>query len=384
MAKTDDALFLTRENVMNKSIFLAFAVVVALGLWMTSGAYLNADESTVLETESKPVELMKVSVLHSKAKNVQRYVTVQGQVEANRSVDIKVEVDGRVSKIGVKEGSRVNKGDSIITLSADYRLKQLAKAKAVLRQKNSDYAASKKLKKRGLLAENRLIADQAEVQIARADLATIQHEVDSAKVMAPFSAVLNSRTVEMGDYLQKGDSIGTLVDDAVLKVTGQVPQQNVGDLQLNQAVEVSLSNGLNAFGNLAFISAVADNVTRSYRVEVHLDNAKRSRLIGLTASLKLPLGNESGHLLPSSVLGLSTSGELEVKALDSQNKVRTEIVSIIRTDKEGFWLRGLQPNVTVITQGKDFVSEQDLVDPIVEKPEVVKEGVVSTQLTAKE
>jgi multidrug efflux system membrane fusion protein len=386
MAKTDDAL-LTRENVMNKSIFLAFAVIVALGLWMTSGAYLNADESTVDEPQSKPLELMKVSVIHSKAKNVQRYVTVQGQVEANRSVDLKVEVDGRVSKIGVEEGSRVNKGDSLITLSADYRLKQLAKAKAVLRQKNSDYAASKKLKKRGLLAENRLIADQAAVQIARADLATIQHEVDSAKVMAPFSGVLNSRAVEMGDYLQKGDSVGTLIDDAMLKVTGQVPQQNVGDLQLNQAVEVNLSNGLSAFGNLAFISAVADNVTRSYRVEVHLDNTKRSRLIGLTASLKLPLGNESGHLLPSSVLGLSTSGELEIKALNSQNKVRTEAVSIIRTDKQGFWLRGLEPSITVITQGKDFVSEQDIVDPVIEDVEVTQEKIQSIdnpQLPAKE
>ena len=386
MAKTDDAL-LTRENVMNKSFFLAFAVIVALGLWMTSGAYLNADESTVDEPQSKPLELMKVSVIHSKAKNVQRYVTVQGQVEANRSVDLKVEVDGRVSKIGVEEGSRVNKGDSLITLSADYRLKQLAKAKAVLRQKNSDYAASKKLKKRGLLAENRLIADQAAVQIARADLATIQHEVDSAKVMAPFSGVLNSRAVEMGDYLQKGDSVGTLIDDAMLKVTGQVPQQNVGDLQLNQAVEVNLSNGLSAFGNLAFISAVADNVTRSYRVEVHLDNTKRSRLIGLTASLKLPLGNESGHLLPSSVLGLSTSGELEIKALNSQNKVRTEAVSIIRTDKQGFWLRGLEPGITVITQGKDFVSEQDIVDPVIEDVEVTQEKIQSIdnpQLPAKE
>ncbi|MCJ8298001.1 MAG: efflux RND transporter periplasmic adaptor subunit, partial [Pseudomonadales bacterium] len=247
---------------------------------------------------------------------------------------------------------------------ADYRLKQLDQAKAVLRQRNSDLSASRKLKKRGMIAENRLIADQAAVQTARAQLALIQHEVDSASVLAPFAGVLNSREVELGDYMQKGNVVGVLVDDSVLKVTGQVPQKNVGDLQLNQAVQISLSNGLNAFGNLAFISRVADSVTRSYRVEVTLENPQLQRLIGLTASLKLPLGTEQGHLLPNSVLGLSTEGDLQVKLVDEKNQVSTAVVEIIRTDKQGFWFKGLAANITVITEGKDFVSNDEIVEPV--------------------
>lgn len=355
---------------MNKSIFLAIAVIVSLGLWMASGADTNANEQDQQAEPKQAKPLMKVSVLESKISDVQRFVTVQGQVEANRTVDIRVEVDGRISELPVSEGERIAKGTSIIKLSADYRLKQLAQAKAVLRQRNSDLSASKKLKKRGLIAENRLIADQAAVQTARAQLAIIQHEVDSAKVFAPFAGVLNARTVEMGDYLQKGSSIGTLVDDTVLKVTGQVPQQNVGDLQLNEAVQLTLSNGDTAFGNLSFISRVADSQTRSYRVEVSLENPELRRLIGLTASLKLPLGTAKGHLLPSSVLGLDSNGELEVKILDENNRVTIAKVSIIRTDKSGFWLEGLADNVKVITQGKDFVSEEQLVEPVLESSNV--------------
>ncbi|MFT5707505.1 MAG: multidrug efflux system membrane fusion protein [Oceanospirillaceae bacterium] len=350
---------------MNKSIFLALVVVIALGLWMSSGADSNANE-TVKQAKAETKPLMKVSALSSKITTVQRFVTIQGQVEANRTVDIKVEVDGRIAELPVDEGDRIKEGVSIVTLSADYRLKKLSQAKAVLRQRNSDLSATIKLKKRGLIAVNRVIADQAAVQTARADLATIQHEVNSAKVFAPFNGVLNSRGVEMGDYLQKGDVIGTLVDDASLKVTGQVPQKSVGDLQLNEAVEISLSNGLTAFGKLRFISRVADSVTRSYRVEVLLDNPQLKRLIGLTASLKLPLGIEKGHLLPNSVLGLNSNGDLEIKLIDNKNQVRSAIVTIIRTDKSGFWLKGLSDQVTVITQGKDFVSEAQIVDPVAE------------------
>ncbi|MEH6445076.1 MAG: efflux RND transporter periplasmic adaptor subunit [Oceanospirillaceae bacterium] len=350
---------------MNKSIFLALAVVIALGLWMASGSDNNANETAEpSKVEKKP--LMKVSVLSSKIATVQRFVTIQGQVEANRTVDIKVEVDGRIAELPIDEGARIKKGVPIVTLSADYRLKQLSQAKAVLRQRNSDLSATRKLKKRGLIAENKVIADQAAVQTARADLAIVQHQVSSAMVFAPFNGVLNSRSVEMGDYLQEGDVIGTLVDDASLKVTGQVPQKSVGGLQLNEAVEISLSNGFTAFGTLRFISRVADAATRSYRVEVLLENPQFKRLIGLTASLKLPLGSDEGHLLPNSVLGLSSNGDLEIKLVDENNQVRSAAVTIIRTDKTGFWLKGLNDQVTVITQGKDFVSEAQLVEPVAE------------------
>ena len=349
---------------MNKSVFSAVVVVAVLGGWMASGVYGNDGEQKDEPVAVKKKPLMKVTVLESNVKTVQRFVTVQGQVEANRSVEIKVEVDGRIAEIAVQEGQRIESGVSIATLSAGYRLKQLAQAKAVLRQRNSDLSASRKLKKRGMIAENRLIADQAGVQTARAQLALIQHEVDSASILAPFSGVLNSRAVELGDYMQKGNVVGVLVDDSVLKVTGQVPQKNVGDLQINQAVEVNLSNGLSAFGNLAFISRVADTVTRSYRVEVTLGNPQLKRLIGLTASIKLPLGTEQGHLLPNSVLGLSADGDLQVKLLDQQNQVSTAVVEIIRTDKQGFWFKGLAEKITVITEGKDFVSNDEIVEPI--------------------
>lgn len=367
---------------MNKSIFLAIAVIVSLGLWMASGSDTVADEQENATQSQAQKKLMKVSVIGSEISDVQKFVTVQGQVEAKRTVDVKVEVDGRVSKLPVAEGQRIEKGQSMIVLSADYRLKQLAQAKAVLRQRNSDYAASRKLKKRGLLAENRLIADQAAVQTARAELAIIQHEVDSAKVLSPFAGVLNARNAEMGDYLQKGDSVGTLVDDTELKVTGQVPQQNVADLKLNEAVEVSLSNGTTLFGNLSFISRVADSSTRSYRVEVTLPNPDLKRLIGLTASLKLPLGTTQGHLLPNSVLGLDSQGNLEVKLVNQDDKVETAKVTIIRTDKSGFWLAGLAGKITVITQGKDFVSENQQVEPVPsdESSQAIRTQAQSAQL----
>ncbi|MGB1237613.1 MAG: efflux RND transporter periplasmic adaptor subunit [Pseudomonadales bacterium] len=362
---------------MNKSVLMAGAVVVALGVWMSSGSESHADSSASKETAAEKKPLMKVSVLESSLQDVERYVTVQGQVEANRSIDLKVEIEGRVKAIDVALGQRVGAETTILALAEDYRLKQLSEAKAVLRQRTSDYSASLKLKKRGLLAQNQLIADQAAVETARAQLALIQHEVDNAVLKAPFAGVLNAKLVELGDYVQKGNVVGTLVDDEQLKVTGQVPQKNIAGLKLNQTVQVTLSNGDVREGVLSFISRVGDAQSRSYRVEVTLDNARHERLIGLTATLRLPLGQERGHLLPNSVLGLSANGDLEVKVIDDANIVTTVAVQMIRTAENGFWLKGLGDQVRVVTIGKDFVTTGEQVDP-----EIIKSSSVADKRTA--
>lgn len=349
---------------MNKSVLLAIAVVIGLGAWMASGMQEEAHDQVAAEPVAEEKPLMKVKVQDSDATKVQQLVKVQGQVEANRTLEVKVEIDGRVSGLPVDEGQRLAAGDNLIEISADYRSAQLAEAKALLKQRRSDLAASIKLKKRGLQSQNRVIADQAAVQAAQAQLARIEHEIKETRVVAPFDGVLNTRVVELGDFLQTGDVIGELVDDGTVKITGQVPQHSVGRLQENQNVEVELNNGLQLTGKLSYISPVADAVTRSYRVEVQIPNPDHLRIIGLSATLLLPAGEQMGHLLPGSVLGLDEAGNLRVKLVDRDNRVSNARVEIIRTDQRGFWLSGLDENVRVIMVGQEFVASGEEIDPV--------------------
>ncbi|WP_261843875.1 efflux RND transporter periplasmic adaptor subunit [Aliamphritea ceti] len=349
---------------MNKSVLLALAVVIGFGIWMASGMQTEEPAEPVVQSAAEEKPLMKVKVQDSDAETVLQLVRVQGQVEANRTLEVKVEIDGRVAKLPADEGQRLAAGDGLVEISADYRSAQLAEAKALLKQRRSDLAASIKLKKRGLQSQNRVIADEAAVQAAQAQLARIQHEIKETRVTAPFAGVLNKRVVELGDYLQAGDVIGELVDDGTVKITGQVPQHSVGRLQENQNVDVVLNNGEQMTGKLSYISPVADGVTRSYRVEVQIPNPDHLRIIGLSATLLLPAGEQMGHLLPGSVLGLDEAGNLRVKLVDNDNRVSNAPVEIIRTDQNGFWLSGLDAKVRVIMVGQDFVANGEEIDPV--------------------
>lgn len=349
---------------MNKSVLLAVIMAIGIAGWMATGIKSDTAVAPVIEQTPQDKPLMKVKVRSSNASKVQQFVRVQGHVEANRTINIKVEVDGRITALTADEGQRLQAGEKLLQLSSDYRSAQLAEAKAVLKQRKSDLAASIKLQKRGLQSESKVFADQAAVQAAEAQLAKAQHELRETRVEAPFAGILNKRMVELGDYLKVGDILGELVDDETVKITAQVPQHSVGSLDEEQSVDVVLSNGQEMTGKLSFISPVADSVTRSYRVEVQIPNPSHLRIIGLSATLLLPAGEELGHLLPGSVLGLDEAGNLQVKLVNEKNRVLNVPVKIIRTDSTGFWLSGLDNEIRIITIGQGFVTTGEEVKPV--------------------
>ncbi|WP_428034460.1 efflux RND transporter periplasmic adaptor subunit [Amphritea sp.] len=349
---------------MNKSVLMAALVVIGMSIWMVSGMQDDTAAATKPVPSSPAKALMKVKVKHSRAQSVEQFVRVQGHVEANRTIQIKVEIDGRVAALTAIEGQRLQAGEKLLQISPEYRSAQLAEADAVLKQRKSDLAGSMNLQQRGLQSDSKVLADQAAVQAAEAQLAMIRHELRETQVYAPFAGVLNKRMVELGDYLQAGDVLGELVDDEIVKVTGQVPQHSVGRLTENQAVTVILSNAQEMTGKLSFISPVADSVTRSYRVDVQIPNPQHQRIIGLSATLLLPAGKSMGHLLPGSVLGLNSAGSLQVKLVNDENRVTVAPVEIIRTDTNGFWIGGLDETIRIITTGQDFVAAGEEVDPV--------------------
>lgn len=349
---------------MNRSVIAAFAIVAGLSVWMASGMNSQPDDNIHQTTEHAETPPMKVQVMHSTAQPVQRLVSVQGQVEASRVVQLKAEVDGRVEQLPVAEGTRVSTGTPLIKLAEDYRSAQLTEAQARLKKAQSDLRASQKLRKRGLQAENQIIADQAAVESARAQLAQIRYQLAHTRIEAPFAGVLNQRNVELGDFVERGQHVAELVDDKRLIVTGQLPQHYATDLNTDQAIAITLVNGEKLSGTLQFISATANPETRSYRVEVSLDNPEHKRLIGLSATLQLPVAELSGHWVPGSALGLDTTGALQVKTLDANDRVENRTVELIRTDKNGFWISGLPDTVVLINVGQHFVGTGEQVIPV--------------------
>ncbi len=339
---------------MNKSIMLASGLTGLLIIWMLSGSN-DAPAVEKVSQSSESEKLMSVVVKPSESQLVAKKITVQGQVEPNRVLSLKTEVDGKVIALPIELGSRIKKGDVLAKISLKTRIAQREQAVANVAYQTQELAATKKLFDRKLESGSRLSLQQANLAAAKASLQQIDYDIKNSTISAPFDGVYDRRYVELGDYLDKGQQVVSLVDDLKLKITAMVPQQQVDGLVLGQEVTASLINGEAITGALSFISATADENTRSYRIEVLVNNNDHRRLVGMTASLDIPVKEVEGHLVSASSISLDNQGRLQVKAVDENNEVIAYPVTIVRTDSDKVWLSGLPAHVSLITLGQDFV-----------------------------
>jgi multidrug efflux system membrane fusion protein len=355
---------------MKRSIIFAVLLAIGATVWVPSGQF--GESGAEPQAQKPPADLTAleqaplVRVRPSRAEQHAVIDLLRGRTEANRLVEIKSETDGRLSELAVDDGSQVKAGDVIAKLAPGDRPSRLAEAKALLAQRKVEFDADKKLSQKGFRAETQLAASQAELEAAEAAVTIAEVELSYTTIRAPFDGVIDSRLVEIGDFIDRGESIARLVELDPMLIVTQVNERDIGRLSVGAPGQARLMSGPTVTGTIRHISAVADGATRTFRVELEVPNLNRSIADGMTAEIALPLSEIAAHHVSPAVLTLAENGEIGVKAVDAENRVTFHAVSIVDTDGQGIWVSGLPEEVTLITVGQEYVSVGEAVRTVQE------------------
>jgi multidrug efflux system membrane fusion protein len=345
------------------------SLLLALGLaaWLGSGS-INGDQITggpatgtndeKTKQESKPIKV-RVTTIHSEP--VERSIVLYGRTEPNRRLNLKAEVDGRVEAILKQRGEPVKAGDAIIRIAANDRPHLLEHARAELAQRKLEYQGALSLKAKGFQGKAELAKKKALMKEAEARVAALQREISNTVIHAPFDGVLLERKVEIGDYLNIGTEMATVVDLDPLVVRGDVTQADIEQLHMGQKAFMTLSSGERHQGRIRYLSSVADEDTSTFRVEVALDNPDGHILGGLGVELQIPLDTIMAVHISPALLALNRAGIIGVKWV-KDNVVHFTPIDVVRSDPDGTWVRGLEDEVDIITVGQAFVREGDRVE----------------------
>lgn len=334
---------------------LAVAITLLLLLWLLSGSQFQARQAAGADRPAAEPGLAKVEIQWLEASPMQRRSVVQGQIEPWRRVELRAQLSASVQRLDQDKGSRVEQGQLLLSLSPDDRPAQLARSEAEVRQRETDLNSAKRLHERKLFSANELLRLDSELAKARAELDGARLQLRNTQIVAPFTGVYDARQVELGDFVQPGQSLLTLVDISQLRVSAQIAQQQVGELRLGQPVRVQLLDGRELTGALHFIAAAADPGSRSFRVEVRVTNPEGLRLAGASATLQIHTGEALAHHLSPALLSLDQAGRHGVKWVNAQQRVEFTPVQLLSVDNQGAWVSGLPPRIALITLGQGFV-----------------------------
>ena len=354
----------------HKSWLTSAGIALLIGLWLATGRFSGdaADSGAVITSDRAPDQDTRVSVRirNQAAEEVTRMVRVNGKTAPARIVEINAETDGRVVEVGSERGNRLDRGELIVRLDERDRSARLAQAEAMVKQRELEYAAREKLKDSSYVSEAQLQEAAALLETAKAELARAKLDIGYMQITAPFAGALQDRHVEIGDFVKVGDPIATFVDDRSLIVSAAVSEFDAKYVSKGKAGSARLATGEVVEGTLRYVAPVADEATRTFRVELEVDNSDGRYRGGMTAELLIPAERVFAHRVSPSLLTLDDEGNLGIKTVNELGQVEFHRADIALSSNEGVWIAGLPHAASIITVGQGFVTPGALVDPVLE------------------
>jgi multidrug efflux system membrane fusion protein len=351
----------------HRSWFYSAGIALLITLWVASGAIeeneVGPAQKTAVVTEAAN---SKVRVRTQSAEEIVRTISVNGKTAPARVVELSAETDGRVELIGAKRGSNVEQGGIIVKLDERDRRARLAQAQATVKQREVEYEARLKLQGESYVSEAQLQESIAQLEAARAELRRAELDLDYMSVRAPFAGALQSRAVEIGDFVKSGDPIATFVDNRKIIVAANVSEFDAGQVMVGEAAEARLATGELVRGTIRYVSPVADEATRTFAVELEVDNEDGALRAGGTAELFVPADVVLAHRVSPSLLTLDDAGNIGIKIINDDGQVEFIVADIAFSSANGVWLAGLPQTATIITVGQGFVTNGSLVDAVPE------------------
>lgn len=335
-------------------------------------ALLGLSACTQAEPPQEPIRAVKVTLVG--VDSFESGHEFAGEVRARVESRLGFRVGGKIVKRQAELGQRVTAGQVLAQLDPrDYQLAaDAARAQMAAASTNRDLAAADfkryaTLKDQNFISgaelerrEATLKAAQAQLDQARAQLASQGNQASYTSLLADASGVVTAIEAEAGQVVTAGMPVVRIARDGPRDAVFSVPEDKVGAIKAGSDVAVRAWSGNGALhGKVREISASADPVTRTYPVKVSLD-ASATPSLGSTVYVSPESLSHVGTpviKLPTSALRKEGQGTA-VWVLDQPTMtLKSQPVQIATADgNEAVIAAGLQPGMLVVSAGVHVLS----------------------------
>lgn len=356
---------------MRKTYLTATIIAVVLVVWLYSGDHSNqviegsiAEQnraSSRVQSDAPPTRV-RVAVLQ--ASEQPRLIKVRGKTENKRTVTVRAELNGTIIERPVDRGARVDAGDLLCKVSTEDRFVALKEARASLQQARIEYQGAVSLKEKGFNSDAAIAAAAAKLAVAQSNLDRKELDLTKLDVRAPFAGFVEQVHQEIGDYVSPGAECATIIDLDPMLLTGRVSERDVTHLEVGQPATGILSDGREVQGPVTFIGQQSDPRTRTYAIEVELDNSDSSLRSGITSDIRIPVEYLLAQRVSPALFSLDDAGAIGIRTIDQDNVVQFHHVEVLSDAADGVWVTGLPNRATVIVVGQELVTAGERVDPV--------------------
>lgn len=363
---------LSRRQWVALGIGLLLAIIAIL--WATRPTSGPASPAAGPNRESLPL----VTVMTPRASVVKSTVTFSGAIGARYDIPIGVEGEGgRITAVLVEAGDIVRSGQVLARLDQSVLRPQLNRLAASLDEARAqaalslaEYGRAQGVESAGALSKEEIerrrataATDEARVKVAAAQLAEAEARLSRAEIRAPSDGIVLTRAAEVGQTATPASPpLFRLARDAEIEMRGQISEQDLPKLKVDQPVAVYLTGISEPFvGKVRLLGAVIDPATRLGEVRVSLPADPRLRP-GAFARGEASVGEARNPILPKSAV-LADGTQAYVMVVDDEGIVRRRAVRIGQSNAQGIVVtEGLTADDRIVTMAAGFLRAGEKVE----------------------
>lgn len=259
-----------------KKIVITIAVLIAAGAGIAKVLSDNkAENQARVEVVSKASSVVPVKVATVQKQTLKQDFVANGNFLANQDLKFMSEVGGRITEILVKEGSYVQKGQTLAIIDDKYLRLDVESAKVAYEKLKADQTRFASSLKTGGVTQAQYDDIAFQLKNAETRLEQAEKRLADATIKAPISGIIDKKHIELGAYVSPGTALFDIVDVSSLKLRVNVDEKRVVLLKTGTPVDINLPvfPDKQFQGTVTFIGAKAD-ASLNFPVEIRLTNAK--------------------------------------------------------------------------------------------------------------
>ena len=204
------------------------------------------------------------------------------------------------------------------------------------------------------------------LESSKSSLATLEKEMKDSIIFSPVNGYLENLNADIGENISNTSSIATIIGMSKIKLIVKVSQSVIGQIKIGDEASILIADGGEHIGKVSKISSMANNETRTFDVEISIENPKLKIKAGMTSEVKITTDTKLAFGISPAHLSVDSDGGLFAKIIYA-NKVKNEPVEVIKSIEDKVFISGLENGTILLTNGQAFVKENDEINFKLEK-----------------
>lgn len=360
-------------NLQNRKVRIVLGLLLAVCVIIGYRIYSNIQADRARAAKMSQSRSIAVVTAHPVRRTIVPQLHFSGSLDPEWQAQVAAKVDGRLEKVYVHEGDRVEKGQVLAILEQMDTDANLLSAKGSfldaqtsLRKAETDLARYEKLYATGAVSQQvvddyRFARDNAaaKLEAARGSLQGMESKAAGTVVTAPADGIVAKRFYQEGYYAKAGTPLFAIADISMLKTTIHIPEGQVTGVKVGNEADIALPAypGKKLVGKITRIAPVADLPAHTFAAEVSVDNSE-GLLAGVYANVSL-IGEPREQVLTIPMHAIVMRDDQQtVFVADAQGVVQRRVLSLgYSDDKVAEVLSGLDEKDTIVVEGHNKLRE---------------------------